>query len=175
MIQIPTNCLYCHPLWFSHHLTYNVQIVGNFFLLYPNWNRGESENDLSEESELKSHQKKTQHEIMQRCNSTKDHLIDPRLASEESLFGNRRSIQTPSQSHTESCNSTNQIQDKDRCKSYSSMITLITGSLVGEAEFSKVYADQLESNTTSDSCVPSIAGVARKVARVENKLMDEKQ
>ena len=56
------------------------------------------------------------------------------------------------------------------------MITLITGSLIREAEFSKVYADQLESNTTSDSCVPSStkAGVARKVARVENKLLDEK-
>jgi len=55
---------------------------------------------LSEESELNSHQKKTQQEIMQQCNFTQDHLIDPRLASEESLFGNKRSIQTPSQSHT---------------------------------------------------------------------------
>ena len=162
-----TNCVYFHQLWFSHFLTYNIQIVWNMYFLYPNWNRGESGNDLSEESELKSHQKKTQQEIMQQCNFTQDHLIDPRLVSEVSLFGNKRSIQTLSQSHMESCNSTNQIQDKDRCKSYSSMIVLITGSLVGEAELSKVYADQLESNTTSDSCVPSIAEVATKVARVE--------
>ena len=125
MIQIPTNCLYCHPLWFSHHLTYNVQIVGNFFLLYPNWNRGESENDLSEESELKSHQKKIQQEIMQQCNFTQDHLNKSRIAYEESLFGNGRSIRIPSQSQRENCNSTNQIQDKGRCKSYSSMITLM--------------------------------------------------
>ena len=55
------------------------------------------------------------------------------------------------------------------------MIMLITGSLVGEAECSNVYADQQESTTSSDSSVPSISGVAKKVTRVENKLFDEKQ
>jgi len=56
------------------------------FLPNPNQKRDHSGNDISDDSDLASEQRKTHQEIIRGCcNFAKDHLIDSRLASEESL------------------------------------------------------------------------------------------
>ena len=69
------------------------------------------------------------------------------------------------------------------------MLKLISGTLVGESEYAAIYArlelDEQESPTTQQSTsldsetdkptIPTLKDIARKVARIENKVLDEKQ
>lgn len=74
-------------------------------------------------------------------------------------------------------------------KTYPAMLKLISGTLVGESEYAAIYAhldlDEQESptaqqSTSSDSetnkpTIPTLKDIARKVARIERKVLDEKQ
>ena len=85
-------------------------------------------------------QEKSHSEIMRRCNFKNDHLIDPRLSFKNSLCSDVHG--TPVEASnvvTEPDNKSD--QDNVRCKKYSSMIKLITGSLVGDDKYSMIYTD----------------------------------
>ena len=77
---------------------------------------------------------------MGRCNFKNNHRIDPRLSSKNSLFSDVHD--TP----VESSNVVTEPDDKSdqdnvRCKSYQSMLKLITGSLVRDDKYSMIYLD----------------------------------
>ena len=68
-------------------------------------------------------------------------------------------------------------QGNVRCKSYQSMIQLITWSIVGDDTYIKIYTD-LEDNvnestsqqqsTSSNLNIPTLPGIARKVTQIED-------
>ena len=74
-------------------------------------------------------------------------------------------------------------------KSYPAMLKLISGSLVGDSNYSEIYAkldldnesvmQQSSSRSsepaTNECIVPTLSQIARKVALVEGKVLDEKQ
>ena len=64
------------------------------------------------------------------------------------------------------------------------MIKLITGSLVGDDKYSMIYADlnnnvnestSQQQSTSSNFNIPTLSGIAHKVAQVEDLKLDEKQ
>ena len=73
---------------------------------------------------------------------------------------------------------------KQTAKTYSNMLTLISGSLTGGANYADVYMepyDDYRNNITDDnqttnmSKILTLAETARKVAKLENKVLDAKQ
>ena len=130
----------------------------------------------------------SQTELIQRCNFSSQHLIDARLASTKSLLCDD-SAATPSSfpATTNETNTGDSINIRER--SYPAMLKLISGSIVGESKYAEIYAqldlDEQEQPTaqqssssdseTSEPTIPTLRNIARKVARIEGKELDEKQ
>ena len=83
------------------------------------------------------------------CNFKNNHLNDPRLSSKTSLFSDVPDTPVES-SNVVTEPDTKSDQDNVRCKIYRSMIKLITGSLVGDDKYSKIYAD-LDNNVNEST------------------------
>jgi len=128
--------------------------------------------------------RRSHNEIIERCNFTNDHLIDARIDPTRSLLHDNNPVppsNPPEDRNEHECSVTER-------KTYSGMLKLISGALVGESEYTKIYAglDNLHEQepptdpAPSDSnrkepIIPSLSDIARKVALVEGKVLDEKQ
>ena len=83
----------------------------------------------------------------------------------------------------------NSIADCPSTKSYHTMLKLVLGALIGGANYEDVYQEselenenenennktEYEHQSTSMNKIPTMAGTARKVAKLENRKLDEKQ
>jgi hypothetical protein len=130
----------------------------------------------------------SQTELIQRCNFSSHHLIDARMASTKSLLHDDNAT-TPSSSPatTNETNTADSINIRER--SYPAMLKLISGSLVGDSKYAEIYAqlelDEQEQPTaqqssssdleTSEPTIPTLQDIARKVAKIEGKELDERQ
>lgn len=159
------------------YLTYFLQFVKYIICSVANISGTNSGGHDFVESDLSAKQRKTHDEIMRRANFRREHLIDARLTSEKSILQDPHRVKPSTHNHTTGTSNYDPVNV--RCKGYPAMIKLITGSLVGEEEYNKIYADLdsngNESGTSSDFEIPTLTGIARKVAMVENKMLDEKQ
>ena len=81
----------------------------------------------------------------------------------------------------------NSIADCPSTKSYHTMLKLVLGALIGGANYEDVYMEselenenennitEDEHQSTSTNKIPTMAGTARKVAKLEKRKLDEKQ
>jgi len=143
--------------------------------------------DEFENDDIFSNCERSQSEVMKRCNFSDSHLIDARVASTNSLLYNDKNT-TPSSS-ADTVNETDTDSNSGiKKKSYPAMLKLISGSLVGESRYADVYSklelDGTETlpkessspdSETNKSTVPTLPEIARKVAAIEGKVLDEKQ
>jgi hypothetical protein len=133
--------------------------------------------------------------IINRCVFHHDHLINAPLLSEKSLLQQEMPTINCTQSqdlNLEQTDSTNIPQNMN--KTYSTMLKLICGALVRGTNYSDIYvSSDIEDNDTSKTSnnststtgidhsndqyrkVPTLQEIARKVARLEKKQLDEKQ
>lgn len=145
----------------------------------PHQYSNDSNNGSGSEEDVFANRTRSQNEVINRCNFTTDHGIDARLDTTKSLLSND--------------NPTNPLQQNDvnsdfcesvdiNKKTYPAMLKLISGTLVGESKYAEVYT-KLSSNDNEPPTpghatqlpVPTLQGIARKVASIENKVLDEKQ
>jgi hypothetical protein len=133
--------------------------------------------------------------IINRCVFHHDHLINPQLLSEKSLLQQETPTINSTQSqdlNLEQTDSTNIPQNMN--KTYSTMLKLMCRALVGGTKYGDIYVsskieDDDMSKTSNNSTsttgidhsndhsrkVPTLQEIARKVARLEKKQLDEKQ
>ena len=131
-----------------------------------------SDDDLDIYDILQS-QELSHSEIINRCNFNQRHIINARLSSkkliiQKEISTNTKNTNTSEQQHTTpQPNSTNLIQCGT--KTYSSMLKLICGTLVGGISYHDVYTvHDIEDNTSytkanMTSSVPTLHGIARKI------------
>ena len=125
-------------------------------------------------------------EIINRCNFRNNHIIHARLSSQQSLV--KEDI--PGQTNTERQQDINaEVETKKKNislnenRTYSTMLKLISGTLVGWTNYCDVYTTSDMGDTYStratagenDVTVPTLQEVARKVAHLEKTKLDEKQ
>ena len=99
-------------------------------------------------------------------------IIDARLSGKQSLLHTEQ--------HQTSSDQTTQPSKSDaangNCSTYSTMLRLISGSMIGESVYTKLYDDlDKVDNTTNKFSTPTLSGIARKVAKVEKLKLDHKQ
>jgi hypothetical protein len=134
-------------------------------------------------------------EIIDRCEFSNGHVINAQLSSDKSIIQeefttiNGTERQDPTLNGKDSTNVRKNIY-----KTFSTMIKLISGALVGGTKYSDIYitSDIKEDDTSTASNnrssitskhhsndqhrkIPTLQEVARKVARLEKMELDEKQ
>ncbi len=148
--------------------------------------------DESDSKEIYSHNKENSHnEIINKCDFGQRHLIGARISSTTTLLQSgepgelNRLLDT---SNSDDKNDDNLKQHK--IKTYPTMLKLISGSLVGGANYNEIYLepddeDAFNSSSTCDSDtrkkekdtkdVPTLPEIARKVAKLQKIQLDKKQ
>jgi len=135
---------------------------------------------------------------------TKERLISARLASEESILKSSDSsqLQQGSEATNEDDNTGKEFSDWFRDKSYPTLLKLVSGTLVGVTNYNDIYDDDsvdgnspddkdevvdddvhvitqedipLQEDTSSSCHIPTLVGVARKIARQDKVKLDKKQ
>ena len=150
----------------------------NIFFENTNCISSDSNCNPFENDELSPQQDKAQHEIIRQCNFKKTDIIDARLSGKQSLLHTAQhqtsAVQTTSSDNSEPAN-------VER-KSYTTMLQLIAGSIIGESVYTQIYDDLDNNQDSEDTCPssnkfvpPTLSGIARKAAKVENKILDKKQ
>ena len=140
-------------------------------------------------------------EIIGRSKFGKDKFIDARLSSGDSIFGttNNNNNDSTDVALGNGNGNANQSTDIQNQKTFATMLRLIGGSLVGKTDYDDIYQQCNEAsndlgstedsnshdmrsqgtsqNTTGNTSVsvPTLAGVAQKMAMTEKVQLDEKQ
>ena len=143
--------------------------------------------DFMNTEELYSHA-----EIIDQCDFRQVHLIDPHVYSNTTLLQPRENTLSTS----DSVSDRGDINDGDHPiqqehKTFPTMLKLISGTLVGGADFSEIYIDpgdedkvnscsendnvESKGENTNKRTVPTMPEIARKVARLQKTQLDEKQ
>ena len=119
-------------------------------------------------------------DIITRVPFTEKHLIDARLASTTSLF-DHEVIPTDADVNQEEKSSLDDNGNMTK-RSLPVLMKLVSTSLLGTTIYTNVYQDitsdketNNETKITNDVSIPTLVGVARKLARVEGTQMDDKQ
>ena len=119
-------------------------------------------------------------DIITRVPFTDKHLIDARLASTTSLF-DHEVIPTDADVNQEEKSSLDDNGNMTK-RSLPVLMKLVSTSLLGTTIYTNVYQDitsdketNNETKITNDVSIPTLVGVARKLARVEGTQMDDKQ
>ena len=144
-------------------------------------NNGDNDGDEFGFDDIKPDHERTHSEIIRRCNISDEHLIDARLSSNDSVLHQHdgRAASTSINNVVSDVGTTNLGE-----KTFPVMLKLISGSLVGETEYSHIYnmedqdddPDVQEQSSALDECpVPTLQSIACKIAHKEGKMMDEKQ
>ena len=130
-------------------------------------------------------QELSHYEIINRCNFDKRHIINARLSSDNSILHTEVSRHSSNTNTSEQQSTTPQPNNNNipHCgtKTYSSMLKLICGTLVGTTSYHDVYTiHDTEENTNYTTAnmtpsVPTLHGMARKIAQLEKMQLDEKQ
>ena len=161
-----------------------ILFLNNYPIVTKNISIDCSDDDLDIYNVLQS-QELSHSEIINRCNFNQRHIINARLSSKKSIIQkeistNTKNTNTSEQQHTTpQPNNTNLLQYGT--KTYSSMLKLICGTLVGGISYHDVYTvHDIEDNTSYTkanvtSSVPTLHGIARKIAQLEKMQLDEKQ
>jgi hypothetical protein len=130
-------------------------------------------------------QELSHYEIINRCNFDKRHIINARLSSDNSILHTEVSRHSSNTNTSEQQSTTPQPNNNNvphrGIKTYSSMLKLICGTLVGTTSYHDVYTiHDTEENTNYTTAnmtpsVPTLHGMARKIAQLEKMQLDEKQ
>jgi hypothetical protein len=130
-------------------------------------------------------------EIINQCDFRQIHLIDAHVSSNTTLLQQRENALFTSDSVSDKgdINGDHPIQQEH--KTFPTVLKLISGSLVGGADFSEIFIDPGDEDKVN-SCsennnaegkgednnkrkVPTMPEIARKVARLQKTQLDEKQ
>ena len=136
------------------------------------------EQNVEEYNKLPRDQERGQTEIIGCAPINNNHLIDDHLSSTKSLLQNDNDGYTdipPNETHEAVHTSTTR-------KPYSVLLKLVAGSLVGTTYYNCVYKNTEVTEDIDKTCpplddlqVPTLTGVARKVAQCGGTEMDEKK
>ena len=136
--------------------------------------------DEEDVDELAINQDRGQMDIINRVPFTDNHLIDARLASTTSLF-DHEVIPTDADVQQDESSSLNGDEDFTK-RSLPVLMKLVSTSLLGTTIYTNVYQNitndeetNKETKSSNGVSIPTLVGVARKIARVEGTQMDEKQ
>ena len=120
-------------------------------------------------------------DIINRCPFTNDHLIDARLASTESIFKQQTLPEEQTVHNNEDDSTSNHIQNLTK-RSFPVLMKLVSTSLIGPTIYKNVYKNiadnedmNKETKTSKGVAIPTLAGIARKIARLEGTQLDKKQ
>ena len=133
-------------------------------------------------------------EIIERCDFSNSHISNAWLSSDKSILQEEHimiSI-TEMQDSTLNEKDSGNVQ-RNNNKTFSTMVKLISGALVGGTDYSEIYenygidnddtstaSNNTSNNTNKDGSnqhhkIPTLQEVARKIARLEKMELDEKQ
>jgi len=183
----------CHPIYSLCAAIYKVllNIIHHPTLppLSHNHNHDDGTADI-ENDDVFANCEWSQTEIIGRSNFSDNHFINTTPSSGKSILHTSDNTTTPL-SHPTNTNDINTDNSgvNIKKKSYPAMLKLISGSLVGDSNYSEIYAkldldnesvmqqSSLRSSepATNECIVPTLSQIARKVALVEGKVLDEKQ
>ena len=152
-----------------------------FTLQHSGENNGDNDEDEFRFDDIRPDHERTHSEIIRRFNISDEHLIDARLSSNDSVLHQHdgRAASTSINNVVSNVGTTNLGE-----KTFPVMLKLISGSLVGETEYSHIYnmeeqdydPDVQEESSTLNECpVPTLQSITCKIAHKEGKMMDEKQ
>jgi hypothetical protein len=148
--------------------------------------------DESDSKEIYTHNKDNSHnEIINKCDFGQRHLIGARMSSTTTLHQSGE----PGELNTLLDTSNSDVKNDDnpkqhKIKTYPTMLKLISGPLVGGANYNEIYLkpddeDAFNSSSTSDSDthkiekdtknVPTLPEISRKVAKLQKIQLDKKQ
>ena len=144
----------------------------------------------------------THNTLIERAQIANDSIISARIASNESIFHSSALNEDEHESDMREGSTGEEYLDRFRNICYPTFIQLISGALVGVTDYDEIFEDDLMDVTLSDnrdevsdedvhvitqedtplqedtssSCnIPTLVGVARKVARQDKVKLDEKQ
>jgi hypothetical protein len=138
-----------------------------------------------------SHTKENSHdEIIDKCDFGQRHLIGACISSTTTLFQSGESGELNALLDTSDSDGKNDdIPKQHKIHTYPTMLKLISGSLVGGANYNEIYLDPddedaFNSHSTNDSDtrkqeedtknVPTLPEIARKVAKLQKIQLDKK-
>jgi hypothetical protein len=130
-------------------------------------------------------------EIINQCDFRQIHLIDARVSSNTTLLQPRGNTLITSDSVSDKCGVNGDHPTQQQHETFPTMLKLISGTLVGSADFSEIYiepGDEDKVNSCSENDhekgkgedhtkkkVPTLPEIAQKVARLQKTQLDEKQ
>ncbi len=146
----------------------------------------------SDSKEIYSHNEENSHDkIVNKCDFGQRHLISACISSTNTLFQSGESGELNMLLGTSSSDGKNDDNPKQhKIQTYPTMVKLISGSLVGRANYNEIYLDpdnedafKSRSISDSDTCkqekdtknVPTLPEIARKVVKLQKIQLDKKQ
>jgi hypothetical protein len=133
--------------------------------------------DDEELGDIRYDEKRTQDELINKCNYNDNNFIHERLSSQQSLLTRNTSTGFAyNSSHSTDYN----INSMHHRGSYPMMLQLITQSLVGSSQLSQIYEQDNEGTNDTDgdssqSNVPSMNDILQQVEKQEGTKLDDKQ
>jgi hypothetical protein len=158
-----------------------------FFIRDDEWSDNESNLDFDN---IHEHDEYSHSEIINRCSFGSTHIINARLSSQTSL---QDQVKSSTHDTTIQCFYSKEFADEqhDMIKTFSTMLKLISGTLVGGVKYCDLYIDSNkdEEITPANSLlsekdyglrpkehrIPTLHQIARKVAKLEKTQLDEIQ
>ena len=156
-----------------------LQIVNNFCILtliispsyfsyYRNINRDEDDYDDFYFDDVNRETERSHSEIINRFNISNSHLINARLSLHHSLF---QSSNIPPVSTTRH-NTRNYFPQELQDKSYSTLLRLISGSIIGDSSSNEV-TPRFQSKDNMQS-IPTFSSIAWEVENNQGTKLDKK-